>query len=159
MAAAALLVHRFVLFATVVVSTSMRPSLQPGDLLLTTRMHRRSRVRLGDIVVFRSREVGTTLVKRVVGLPGDRVVFAEGGVVERNDEPLHESYAGGSGSHRGDFAVPAGHLLMLGDDREVSHDSRSWTRPFVPVSDVLGIVRFRLLPLRRRSPVSSRPSA
>ena len=146
----ALLINRFVMFATLVRSDSMRPALEPGDLVLTTRVHRPGRLRRGDIVVFRSRERGGRLVKRLVGLPGERIEFRSGGVVLVNGDPLAEPYARPSGTYRGAFEVPTGRFLVLGDDREASDDARSWGDPYLEGRDVLGVVRFRMLPRRAR---------
>ncbi|HEU4467392.1 MAG TPA: S26 family signal peptidase, partial [Agromyces sp.] len=60
--AAAVLITRFAVFTTLVRSGSMRPALEPGDLLLTARVRRATAVRRGDLVVFTSRERGGILV-------------------------------------------------------------------------------------------------
>jgi signal peptidase I len=139
----ALLVHRFGVFTTLVRSGSMRPTLEPGDLLLTSRLRRATRVRRGDLVVFRSRERGRMLVKRVVGLPGERIEIA-GGTVRADGATPVASVDRPSGGYRGRFAVPSDGYLVLGDDPEASDDSRSWADPFVRRGDLLGIVRGRL---------------
>lgn len=149
--AGALLVNRFAVFTTLVRSDSMRPTLESGDLVLTSRVHHPERLRRGDIVVFRSRERGATLVKRLIGLPGDRVEFVTGGGVRVNGEPLDEPYARRSGSYRGTFEVPAGAYLVLGDNREASDDARSWADPYLAGRDILGVVRVRPLPRWPRS--------
>lgn len=145
--AGALLVNRLAVFTIVVRSASMRPALEPGDVLLTVRVHRPARLHRGDIVVLRSRERGGTLVKRLVGMPGDRVDFVDGGAVVLNGERLAEPYARNAGAYRGTFVVPAGGHLFLGDDRGMSDDARSWAEPYVDGRDILGVVRWRLLPV------------
>ncbi|WP_448809737.1 signal peptidase I [Agromyces bauzanensis] len=149
-AAGALLINRLVAFTIVVRSESMRPAFEPGDLLLTTRVHDPVRLRRGDVVVFRSRERGGTLVKRLIGLPGDRVEFVAGGATVLNGERLAELYARHSGDYRGTFVVPDGGHLFLGDNRGASDDARSWTHPYVDAQDILGVVRLRLFPIRAR---------
>lgn len=134
---------------TLVRSGSMRPALEPGDLLLTTRVHRATAVRRGDVVVFASRERGGILVKRIVGLPGERVEI-DGGLVRVDGATLAEPYARPSGAYRGTFSVPEDGYLVLGDAREASDDARSWADPYVRRRDLRGIVRGRML--RRRSP-------
>ena len=93
----------------------------------------------GDVVTFRSEELGKLLVKRVIGLPGDTVSFQDG-YVYVNGEELNESYLprqgiSASGS-REEYAVPEGHLFFLGDNRTGSWDARSWDDPFIPVENV-----------------------
>lgn len=149
-AAGALVINRLLAFTTVVRSGSMRPALEPGDLLLTTRVHDPARLRRGDVVVFRSRERGGALVKRLAGLPGDRVEFAAGGATMVNGERLAEPYVRHSGAYRGTFVVPAGGYLFLGDDRGASDDARSWTDPYVDARDIRGVVRLRLFPVGAR---------
>jgi signal peptidase I len=82
-------------------------------------------------------------VKRVVGLPGDRLAL-DGGIVIRNGEKLHEPYAQAceEEAEACDFAqeieVPPDHFFMLGDNRGASDDSRFWGP--VPARAVLGRV-------------------
>lgn len=150
-----MLVHRFVVFTTIVRSGSMRPPLRPRDLLVTARVHRTTPVRRGDLVVFASRERGAILVKRVVGLPGE-LVEIDGGRVRVDGAPLVEPYARSSGGYRGAFAVPDDAYLVLGDAREASDDARSWDAPYVRRGDLRGVVRARLphapRPLRSSAP-------
>lgn len=143
--AGAMLINRLVMFTTLVRSHSMSPTLESGDLLLTTRVHRPERLRRGNIVVFRSSERGGTLVKRLIGMPGERIEFGSGGLIRVNGEPLAEPYAALSGTYRGAFEVPTGSFLVLGDNREASDDARSWTDPYLDERDIVGVVRFRLL--------------
>ncbi|HEX6954446.1 MAG TPA: signal peptidase I [Agromyces sp.] len=141
----AALVRRFVAFATLVRTGSMRPALQPGDRLLTTRVHRGARLRRGDVVVFRSHELGETLVKRLIGLPGERVELTGDGLVRVDGDLLPEPYARRSGAYRGTFEVPVDRYLLLGDDRDASVDARSWADPYVARRDLLGVARVRLV--------------
>ena len=148
-AVGAVIVRRFGVSTTLVRSGSMRPTLEPGDLLLTVGMRPSSRVRRGDVIVFASPERGGTLVKRVVGLPGEHVDI-DGGAVRADGAPLAEPVRRVSGAYRGSFAVPLDGYLVLGDDPEASDDSRSWEDPYVRVADVRGIVRGRLGRIRGR---------
>jgi signal peptidase I len=113
-------------------SSSMRETLQPGDRVLADRLtYRLAGVRRGDlVVVHRPTGAGTEeedLVKRVIGLPGERVA-ARDGTVSVNGVPLVEPYAGRDcGPARapvGPVLVPPGHLYLLGDNRCGSLDSR-----------------------------------
>ena len=116
-----------------------------------------------DIVVFKSvehRAVHDTLVKRVVGLPGERIQIRNGKVYV-NGEPLAlppgmpEVYytVEESSNHYGQFAdpkfsvVPEGHVFLLGDNSAESRDGR-WFG-FVPHHHLLGKVTSIWFPISR----------
>lgn len=102
----------------------------------------------GDIVVI-DRHTQAPLIKRVIGVGGDRIMISDDGRVYRNGEELEEPYAVGATYRRGstgDLTVPKGHLFVLGDNRVVSHDSRSAEVGFVPVGDVVGKAVLRIWP-------------
>ncbi len=104
----------------------------------------------GDIVVI-DRHTQDPLIKRVIGVGGDRIAIYEDGKVYRNGVALNEPYAMGETFRRGltsELTVPEGHLFVLGDNRLVSHDSRSAEVGCVPVGDVIGKAVFRIWPLR-----------
>lgn len=136
---AALVVRRHLLWITQVTSSSMAPTLMPGDRLLTTRLRTPAHVRRGDIVVVDADGVGEPIVKRVVGLPGDEVTIREG-CVWIDGQPLREAYVQASGGPGGTFHVPGGRCFLLGDNRPRSSDSRGWREPYVPLSAVRGRV-------------------
>jgi signal peptidase I len=145
-AALGLLLRRLLVFVTEVESSSMAPTLAPGQRVLTRRLGRGGRVRRGDVLVVMSAELGRAVVKRVVGLPGERVEIDGDGRVRIEGTPLAEEYVKHPGGpSAGTFAVPEGHLLLLGDNRARSSDSRGWSRPFLPVAAVRGrvVTRFR----------------
>jgi signal peptidase I len=88
------------------------------------------------------RRSDSTIIKRVVAGPGDRVAMRDG-VVVLDGEPADEPYiADCGGGEACDFprpiTVPEGHYLMLGDNRGASDDSRFWGP--VPVDWILGRV-------------------
>jgi signal peptidase I len=129
-----------------VASTSMEPEFHDGDRLVVNKLaYRFGDVRRSDIVVIETHRVsegterlGETLVKRVVGLPGD-VVQAVDGRVLINGEPLDEPWLDGAQTAAfGPVQVPEDALFVLGDARDVSIDSRSFGP--VPVDAVVGRV-------------------
>ncbi len=104
----------------------------------------------GDIIIFKFPDDETkNYVKRVIGLPGEKVKI-EDGIVYINDKPLKEDYAvfkdkNGNTVKRddsGDFLemeVPKNSYFVLGDNRNDSEDSRYWTTTnFVPEKNILG---------------------
>lgn len=118
-------------------SHSMAPTLTDGQLVLTRSLRPAQLVGRGDLVVLDSPvEPDRLVVKRVVGLPGEKVTF-DAGSVSIDGRPLAEPYASPS-MFRGEYDVPAGHFLVLGDNRDVSSDSRSWPHPFTPRAAVRG---------------------
>jgi signal peptidase I len=107
--------------------------------LLPTRQPRR-----GDVVVFRSPEdPQIDLVKRLIGLPGDRVELRQKRLFLNGQEVHDEAFAihrdPRTGTERtsfnynlyrrdnfGPLTVPPAHYLFLGDNRDFSYDSRYW---------------------------------
>ncbi len=133
-------------FVTRVESWSMAPSLTPGQLLLTRRRRAHVRPRRGDVVVVDSDELGRAVIKRVIGVGGEHVEVTAAGVrIDGVDLP--EPYVVGQSAREVSFDVPHGHVVLLGDNRERSSDSRSWRQPYVSVAAVRGVV------VSRRSPV------
>jgi len=94
----------------------------------------------GDIAVLRPPNEDVDLIKRVIGLPGDRVLIKNGEVFI-NDQPLDEPYirfsAGYSYPIDGkSLIVPDGQYFVLGDNRSNSRDSHlGW---FVPADNLIG---------------------
>ena len=123
---------------------SMSPALAPGDCLITVRPGRRG-PRRGDMAVFRAG--GRRLIKRVIGLPGERIRI-EGGVVSINGAPLAEPWWTGATRPNGEWLIPQGAWFVMGDNRPCSSlDSR--TIGPVDGRDIRSVALFRYLPLRR----------
>ncbi len=117
-------------------SRSMEPTLRDGQLVLTRSLRRASPIRRGDLVVADVPELGRRVVKRVVGMPGEHVTFRDGAVAV-GGTPLDEPYASRS-VYRGSFDMPAGHYLVLGDNRDASSDARTWRQPYLPRGRLVG---------------------
>ena len=82
-----------------------------------------------DVVICRYPDRGgTNFVKRVVGLPGDRVAILDGHLFvngERYEEPyINDDYRTGSGYLFPEYTVPEGYYFVMGDHRNNSNDSR-----------------------------------
>ncbi len=132
------LVRPFVVQTFYIPSESMIPTLEVGDRIFVNKfVYRFSEPERGDIVVFeKSSGVGDEdLIKRVIALPGDHVALYEGELYvnfRRLDEPYVEyPYTRAAfGGSLGALTVPKGRILVLGDNRTNSRDSRY----FGPVS-------------------------
>jgi len=129
-------------------SWSMYPGLRPGEHVVTRAIRRSDGIRRGDVVVIDSTELGRRVVKRVVGLPGETVRIAPGGVTV-DGRRLNEPYPMIAGGPTGTFRVPSGAFLVLGDNRARSSDSRAWRQPYLPAAAIRG----RLTGRRGRSPL------
>ena len=142
--AAALAARRARLEPMLVSGGSMRPTLAPGQRVAVAPLVRPPR--RGDLVVV-TRPRNLEVVKRVVGLPGERVRLHPGGL-EVDGQAIPEPYlAGGPGAGELDLELGPGQYLVLGDHRAASTDGRD----FGPVgADALvGRVRFAYWPPRR----------
>ena len=133
-------------------SHSMAPTLEVGDRLMVYKLaFRIGQVDRGDLVVFnRPPSVADSqlndFVKRVIGLPGERVQAIDG-VVHIDNVPLREGYLPPNVS-TGDFGplvVPNDQLFVMGDNRANSRDSR-WFGP-IDVDLLVGEVFVRIWPL------------
>jgi signal peptidase I len=154
LAALAALARRLARLEPVLVQgDSMRPTLRPGQRLAVGPLDRPPR--RGDLVVVR-RPAGAPpleVVKRVVGLPGERLRLA-GGRLEVDGVQVAEPYLAGSrlaGPGGGDLELRLGdgQYLVLGDHRAASTDGRDFGP--VPAEALAARVRFAYWPPRRLS--------
>lgn len=125
---------------------SMTPTLMPGDRILVNKLS--STIHRGDIVVFKNPPADPggppTLVKRVIGLPGERI-SSRGNVVLINGKPLSESWLPSlvgecqqTSEHIPPTTIASGHYFVMGDCRGDSDDSRYWGT--VPIGNIVGKV-------------------
>ncbi|HYF81746.1 MAG TPA: signal peptidase I [Clostridia bacterium] len=148
---ASILLYNFVFFVIVVPSASMYPTIDIGDRIITTRIHDASSIERGDILVFYSDELQETMVKRVIGLPNDRVEIDLNGKVFVNNQKLDEAYVKYPDNTSGRYKVPEGEYFFLGDFRDHSFDSRKWENPFIQEDKILGEAKLILFPFDRMS--------
>ena len=108
---------------------SMQPTLDDGQFILL----KKEKVNRFDIAVFKERLTdggeSKNIVKRVIGLPGDKVTVIDG-VLYINDVKYEEKYLDPKRTAQFklvnfDTIVPEGHYFVLGDNRDVSQDSRA----------------------------------
>ncbi len=147
----ALGIRTFVAEARWIPSESMVPTLQKYDKLIVDKLsYHFNDPQRGDIVVFSPTDnikkqdptLKDAFIKRVIGLPGDKVEV-KGGRVYINDQPLRENYIEAAPEYQyGPVTVAPNSYLVLGDNRNNSFDSHFWG--FVPRDNIIGraIVRF-----------------
>lgn len=143
---------------------SMQPSILPGDKFMVDKREKvRTELHRGDLIVFRyplDRRI--KFIKRLIGLPGDRI-RTEGTDLYHNGEKLVHSlikqekdltvldegfdsdgynvqYMPYRAYADQEYIVPEGQLFVMGDNRDNSADSREWG--FVPMADVIGTPTF-----------------
>jgi signal peptidase I len=140
----------FVAQAFRVQGPSMMPVLHDGERIVVNKLiYRISPIQRGDVVVFwYPHEPSVSFIKRVIGLPGDRVEIREGQVFV-NGREMDESYL--QADFRDDGSMPLtevkrGFYFVLGDHRNQSNDSRAWGE--VPEKYIYGKAFFRFWPFR-----------
>lgn len=158
-----ILIRTFLFFPFEVLGDSMVPTLTSGDRLILNRLGKIERF---DVVVFPapdSTNEDDEYVKRIIGLPGDEItfykddLFINGQLVEEHYlEPLKE--ANDEGQLTNDFSlmdvpgstsavVPPDSYFVMGDNRQVSKDSRMFG--FVSADQIEGTSSLRVWPLDR----------
>lgn len=132
---------------------SMLPTLHEGEYVLINKLayyldtpHR------GDIIVLQFPQDRTRdFIKRVIGLPGDRIEIGNQ-QVKVNGQTLNEPYIAEEPEYAGTWTVPEGQYFVLGDNRNNSSDSHSWQ--FLPFDDIVGKAWFIYWPPGDAKPVS-----
>lgn len=148
-----------------VVGSSMYPSLRDGDLLIASKVdYRIHPVERGDVVIVKDPyDSHRDFIKRVIGLPRDRILIRDHHVLVNGDR-LEEPYVRApwiitgdwpAGSTEGEI-VPDGRYFVLGDNRDHSSDSRLFR--WVTDDDINGKAVLRFWPLQRAELLSVRPT-
>lgn len=121
----------------------------PPRVIYPFRIPRRGEVVIAEEPVVEADGSHTTLIKRVIGLPGETIEIKADGLVYINGQPLKESTTDGqylteSTSCNGGqlcqpYTIPPDSVVVMGDHRSNSLDSRSWSAPAaLPLANVIG---------------------
>src|SRR5271168_3756553 len=137
----------------IVVGTSMEPTFENGDYLIVDEIsYKLEKPQRGDVIVFKFPDDQTKdFIKRIIGLPGETVVIKNNTITIINKANpkgfvLNESYLTFKGTMTDEtITLDNNSYFVMGDNRPVSYDSRSWG----PVSSnlIIGKALFRALPL------------
>lgn len=149
-------VYLFLMQPHQVKGSSMFPTFKDGEYVLTDKVtYRTRRPTYGDVIVFKAPiNENFDFIKRVIAVPGDRVMIA-GGKVLVNGNPLPETYlppeyttVAGQFLQQGvEYVVPEGSVFAMGDNRDHSSDSRDWGP--VPDQNIIGRAFFRYFPVNK----------
>lgn len=147
-AAIAVLISLLFLPILRVTGTSMNPTLESDQLIMCRK---RSGFERGDIIAFYYNN--KILLKRVIGTSGDVIDIKEDGTVYVNDKKLDEPYveqlALGECDIELPYTVPEEKVFVLGDNREISIDSRSTVIGCVNEESIIGKAVWRVGPFKK----------
>lgn len=145
----------------VVLMLFLRYAVVDGDSMVPT-FHENDRVfaanifyepqRLDVVAVYEIHTLRKPLIKRVIGIAGDKIVVdAAAGKVYVNDVALEDSYTleptNTAGSIKYPVFVPEGYIFVMGDNRNISRDSRYSEIGMIKLDAVIGKVIFRFYPI------------
>jgi len=151
--AVVLVVRNFLIQPFFVDGDSMIPNFRNGDYLIVDELSYRFRQpERGEVIVFHPpQNPGNYYIKRVIGLPGETVQIKNGQIIVFNNEHpegfiLSEDYIHNIKTS-GDavWKLNGGQYFVLGDNRYMSFDSRTWG--VLPQNNIVGVVRLRIWPI------------
>lgn len=140
----ALVLKSYVIINATVPTGSMEHTIEPGDDLFGLRLtYHFSDVKRGDIIIFRFPDDETQkYVKRVIGLPGEKVTIDQGKIyIDDSETPLDEPYLKDQwvqATGPFEFEVPEDGYLVMGDNRNDSYDARYWEHTYVTKDEIIG---------------------
>jgi signal peptidase I len=166
-------IRQFVAEARFIPSGSMLPTLQIQDKLIIDKLgYRFNTPQRGDIVVFNPTDnldrmgYHEAFIKRVIGLPGEKVELKDGHVLINDQRLTETNYLAADQETRietcpyldqaylrAPVTVPKDAYLVLGDNRNNSYDGRCWG--FVPRDRVIGRAVIRFWPLNHMGAIEA----
>lgn len=145
------IIRMFILDSRIVPTTSMVPTIKPGDRLFVEKItHRFSGLERGEVIVFKppaQSGLKDDLIKRLIALPGDTVEIKDGKLFLNGEVQTEDYLAEPLKYNMPEITVPENKLFMLGDNRNRSYDSHEWG--FVDIQNVKGKAFITYWPLNR----------
>ena len=152
-----ILLFKFVLLVSFVPTSSMENTIARDSIILSTRIHKS--INRGDIIVFWLEEENKILIKRVVGIAGDKIEICDdkvyiNGKKLKSDIYVITKYIDEPGIAEEPLELGKDEYFCLGDNRPVSYDSRYEEVGPVHRSEIIGKVWIRIWPLTKFGKVS-----
>ncbi len=126
-AALTVTIRQQILFVVQVTSISMLPTLKPGQRIWAWRIHRPEKLQRGDIVVFTSNLHEKTMVKRLIGIPGDILHVHPDGAVFLNGEKFEEPYVHNEGGLSDEYEMSKKYSLAICGPAEAYEISKKYS--------------------------------
>lgn len=124
---------------------SMEPSLYTGDILIASQFFKFEK---GDMIAFYYNE--SILIRRIIATDGDVVIIEDNGEVYVNSVKIEENYiknfSYGNCNIEFPYQVPKGQVFVLGDNREISIDSRNTSIGCISEEQIIGKIHLKLKP-------------
>ena len=122
---------------------SMYNTLNDNDIVLLSKL---SSIDRFDIIVLKENDNNATIIKRVIGMPGDKVKIRNNKIYI-NNKIIEDEYAYGETSDYDEITLGDDEYFVLGDNRLISKDSRYFGA--IKKSDIKGKAVFRLFPFTK----------
>lgn len=137
------LIRTFIITPVLVDGNSMKKTLNNGDVLLLYKLGEINRY---DVVVLNEKIDDEVIIKRVFGLPGDTIEI-KNDKIYINDEKIEDDYGYGETSDYAKITLAEDEYFLLGDNRLISKDSRSFGT--IKKDDIMGKTIFRIFPFNK----------
>lgn len=149
------LLKTYIIINATVPTGSMENTILPGDNIMGLRVsYLFEEPERGDVIFFYfPDDESQKYVKRIIGLPGEKVTISDAKIyIDDAELPLEEPYLkeewiAGIGPY--EFYVPEGCYFVLGDNRNTSVDARYWQNPYVAKEKIIGKAIFTYFPFDR----------
>lgn len=140
---AVVLIRTFVVTPIRVDGPSMNPTLTNGNIMILNKLAKIDRF---DIVVIKSSKAHDTLIKRVIGMPGETIEVKDGKLYI-NDKLVKDKYGYGVTRDFDKIKIPKNEYFVMGDNRPISADSRIFGT--FNKKDIKGTTRLVLFPFKK----------